>query len=245
MKGSGTPANSAMFNFNTPLTIGGRATTQYLNGWIDEVRITKGVARYASDSGYTVPTAAFPRSSGAGAGAVTVVTGAGASVAGLEVAVSVGSGFRHNCSAGAGFCLGQQLTVHPGNVSASAGGAITVGATGQQIAAAVEPVHGAGQANRLPHRQRPAGGSLRSARSPWRRRLARLLPSAALRSFSRSVMSPSRRRASRCRMPGILPVFRGLSCSAMRTGRRQRRRPDRADRYGQPPGTTAASTMPR
>lgn len=32
-----------------------------LNGWVDEVRITKGVARYASDSGYTVPTSAFPR----------------------------------------------------------------------------------------------------------------------------------------------------------------------------------------
>jgi hypothetical protein len=30
-------------------------------GFIDELRITKGVARYASDSGYTVPTAAFPR----------------------------------------------------------------------------------------------------------------------------------------------------------------------------------------
>ncbi|MGL5734044.1 MAG: LamG domain-containing protein, partial [Beijerinckiaceae bacterium] len=33
-----------------------------LNGWMDEVRITKGVGRYLSDSGYTVPTAAFPRS---------------------------------------------------------------------------------------------------------------------------------------------------------------------------------------
>lgn len=32
------------------------------NGWMDEVRITKGVARYASDSGFTVPTAAYPRS---------------------------------------------------------------------------------------------------------------------------------------------------------------------------------------
>lgn len=31
-------------------------------GWLDELRITKGVARYASDSGFTVPTAAFPRS---------------------------------------------------------------------------------------------------------------------------------------------------------------------------------------
>lgn len=34
----------------------------YLNGHLDEVRITKGVARYASDAGFTVPTAAFPRS---------------------------------------------------------------------------------------------------------------------------------------------------------------------------------------
>jgi hypothetical protein len=31
-------------------------------GWQDEVRITKGVARHASDSGFTVPTAAYPRS---------------------------------------------------------------------------------------------------------------------------------------------------------------------------------------
>jgi hypothetical protein len=29
---------------------------------MEELRITKGVARYASDSGYAVPTAAFPRS---------------------------------------------------------------------------------------------------------------------------------------------------------------------------------------
>lgn len=33
-----------------------------LQGYVDEVRITRGVARYASDSGYAVPTAAFPRS---------------------------------------------------------------------------------------------------------------------------------------------------------------------------------------
>lgn len=33
-----------------------------LKGYLDEVRITKGVARYASDSGYTVATSAFPRS---------------------------------------------------------------------------------------------------------------------------------------------------------------------------------------
>lgn len=31
-------------------------------GWIDEVRITTGVARYASDGGFTVPSAAYPRS---------------------------------------------------------------------------------------------------------------------------------------------------------------------------------------
>jgi hypothetical protein len=40
----------------------GRVTTTLFDGWIDEVRVTKGVARYASDSGYTVPAAEFPRS---------------------------------------------------------------------------------------------------------------------------------------------------------------------------------------
>lgn len=30
-------------------------------GWIDEIRITKGVARYASDAGFTVPAEAYPR----------------------------------------------------------------------------------------------------------------------------------------------------------------------------------------
>lgn len=34
----------------------------FLKGNLDDIRITKGVARYASDSGYTVPTAAFPHS---------------------------------------------------------------------------------------------------------------------------------------------------------------------------------------
>lgn len=33
-----------------------------LNGWMDEVRVTKGVCRYGSDGGFTVPSAAFPRS---------------------------------------------------------------------------------------------------------------------------------------------------------------------------------------
>jgi hypothetical protein len=33
-----------------------------LNGYLDEVRVTNGVARYASDAGFTVPTAAYPRS---------------------------------------------------------------------------------------------------------------------------------------------------------------------------------------
>jgi hypothetical protein len=32
------------------------------NGQMDEIRITKGVARYGSDAGFTVPTSAYPRS---------------------------------------------------------------------------------------------------------------------------------------------------------------------------------------
>jgi hypothetical protein len=37
------------------------ATPNYFNGWIDELRITKGVARYTTETSFTVPTAAFPR----------------------------------------------------------------------------------------------------------------------------------------------------------------------------------------
>jgi hypothetical protein len=36
--------------------------SRHFDGWLDEVRVTKGVARYASDSGFTPPTAAYPRS---------------------------------------------------------------------------------------------------------------------------------------------------------------------------------------
>lgn len=61
---SATPANSAFFNSSSGLWLGrnNSVDNRYMNGWLDEVRITKGVARYASDAGFTVPTAAYPRS---------------------------------------------------------------------------------------------------------------------------------------------------------------------------------------
>ncbi|RUT88128.1 MULTISPECIES: DUF2460 domain-containing protein [unclassified Mesorhizobium] len=64
MLGSATPANSAIANVASPLAIGAQGGSGQvdMNGWLDEVRITKGVARYASDSGFAVPTTAFPRS---------------------------------------------------------------------------------------------------------------------------------------------------------------------------------------
>lgn len=63
MIGSATPADSAMLNDTNELTIGGAGLLggAWLNGWLDEIRITKGVARYASDAGFSVPTAAYPR----------------------------------------------------------------------------------------------------------------------------------------------------------------------------------------
>jgi hypothetical protein len=63
MVGSATPADSSLFNAAPAhLAIGNDSLgARTFNGYIDEVRITKGAARYASDSGYTVPTAAFPR----------------------------------------------------------------------------------------------------------------------------------------------------------------------------------------
>lgn len=51
-----------IFNANNPLAIGASSSGSLGSiGWIDETRITKGVARYASDGGFAVPTAAFPR----------------------------------------------------------------------------------------------------------------------------------------------------------------------------------------
>lgn len=63
MVGSATEARNIK-NTGRPLRIGSRdhGTPNSLNGWLDELRITKGVARCGSDGGYTVPTAAFPRS---------------------------------------------------------------------------------------------------------------------------------------------------------------------------------------
>jgi hypothetical protein len=55
---------TALFDVAAIMNIGtwtGGGFQWSMNGWIDECRITKGTARYASDSGYPVPTAAFPR----------------------------------------------------------------------------------------------------------------------------------------------------------------------------------------
>jgi hypothetical protein len=63
LKGKATFAQ-AMWDGTTTTDIGRvNGFSQFdLNGYADEVRITKGVARYASDAGFTVPTAAYPRS---------------------------------------------------------------------------------------------------------------------------------------------------------------------------------------
>lgn len=65
MIGSYSPGGAtALSNSASALRIGSvEGFAQFdLAGWTDEARITKGVARYASDGGFPVPTAAFPRS---------------------------------------------------------------------------------------------------------------------------------------------------------------------------------------
>ena len=62
MVANSTPANSAIFNSTRILEIGSFLGTANANCWIDEIRITKGVCRYDTDSSISVPTAAFPRS---------------------------------------------------------------------------------------------------------------------------------------------------------------------------------------
>ncbi len=63
MVGSDTPADSSFDIAGDVLKIGeiGLFGSNDLSGWVDEIRITKGIARYASDSGFTPPTRAFPR----------------------------------------------------------------------------------------------------------------------------------------------------------------------------------------
>lgn len=56
MVASGTPSDSSIFNCTDPLRIGmDNGATRSWNGHMDELRITKGVARYGSDAGFTVP----------------------------------------------------------------------------------------------------------------------------------------------------------------------------------------------
>jgi hypothetical protein len=65
MRGSATPANSTLQGTTAAkFRVGSwqNNSSEIMNGWIDELRVTKNVARYASDSGFTPPTAAYPRS---------------------------------------------------------------------------------------------------------------------------------------------------------------------------------------
>jgi len=61
MLASATPSDSSMFNSIQQLYLLCQPGNNAIDGWIDEVRITKGIARYASDAGFVVPAAAFPR----------------------------------------------------------------------------------------------------------------------------------------------------------------------------------------
>lgn len=65
MVGSATPLDSSIFHLLTyQLTIGHNTNFgngSALNAYLDELRITKGIARYASDGGFPVPTSSYPR----------------------------------------------------------------------------------------------------------------------------------------------------------------------------------------
>lgn len=63
MDAKSTTARTLFTTPAIPFGIGGSSNTggSPMNGYVDELRITKGVARYHNDSGFAVPTAPFPR----------------------------------------------------------------------------------------------------------------------------------------------------------------------------------------
>lgn len=91
MVGSSTPSNSVIRTDRTvvwSLGLTSNNANDY-NGHIDEVRITKGVCRYDSDSGFTVPTAAFPETD---VGITDVTPNNGDEAGGTAVTIA-GAGF--------------------------------------------------------------------------------------------------------------------------------------------------------
>jgi Concanavalin A-like lectin/glucanases superfamily len=67
INGAMVSSSSTLYTINnSPIVLGIGASSNgpssFINGFVDELRLTKGVARYASDSGYTVAVSAFPRS---------------------------------------------------------------------------------------------------------------------------------------------------------------------------------------
>lgn len=64
MKQKVASGGGSIGNPTSLLTIGRNSASAvfFFNGYMDEIRITKGVGRYGSDGGFTVPAAAYPRS---------------------------------------------------------------------------------------------------------------------------------------------------------------------------------------
>jgi hypothetical protein len=75
VQGSTWTSSAALYTPTKPLGIGSNPDGSYsLNGWLDELRITKGVARYTGAASFTPPTAPFPEVQGVVTIAVSVPT---------------------------------------------------------------------------------------------------------------------------------------------------------------------------